>query len=67
MYTAWRCSRLVDDAGESHLAMFILALGSALNVALILVAIPRYGALGAAWVTVVPRPSSARGWSATPT
>jgi O-antigen/teichoic acid export membrane protein len=30
----------------------IMGLGVALNVALNLVAIPRYGALGAAWVTV---------------
>ena len=34
-------------------AVVIMGLGVALNVALNLVAIPLYGALGAAWVTVV--------------
>ena len=37
--------------GEKR-AVLIMAAGVTLNVALNLVAIPRYGALGAAWVTV---------------
>ena len=34
-------------------AVLIMATGVGLNVALNLVAIPQYGALGAAWVTVI--------------
>ena len=53
LYTATVAMLLASSTMREKRAVFIMALGVALNVALNLVAIPRYGALGAAWVTVV--------------
>jgi O-antigen/teichoic acid export membrane protein len=52
LYTATVAMLLASSTMREKRAVFIMALGVALNVALNLVAIPRYGALGAAWVTV---------------
>jgi O-antigen/teichoic acid export membrane protein len=43
---------LASSTMREKRAVFIMGLGVVLNVALNLIAIPRYGALGAAWVTV---------------
>jgi PST family polysaccharide transporter len=52
LYTATVAMLLASSTMREKRAVFIMALGVALNVAFNLVAIPRYGALGAAWVTV---------------
>jgi O-antigen/teichoic acid export membrane protein len=52
LYTATVAMLLASSTMREKRAVFIMAFGVALNVALNLVAIPRYGALGAAWVTV---------------
>jgi PST family polysaccharide transporter len=52
LYTATVAMLLASATMREKRAVFIMAAGVALNVALNLVAIPRYGALGAAWVTV---------------
>jgi O-antigen/teichoic acid export membrane protein len=52
LYTATVGMLLASSTMREQRAVLILALGVAINVALNLVAIPRYGALGAAWVTV---------------
>ena len=52
LYTATVGMLLASSTMREKRAVFIMALGVAINVALNLVAIPRYGALGAAWVTV---------------
>ena len=52
LYIATVAMLLASSTMREKRAVFIMALGVALNVALNLVAIPRYGALGAAWVTV---------------
>ena len=52
LYLATVAMLLASSTMRERRAVFIMALGVALNVALNLVAIPRYGALGAAWVTV---------------
>jgi O-antigen/teichoic acid export membrane protein len=52
LYVATVAMLLASSTMREKRAVFIMALGVALNVALNLVAIPRYGALGAAWVTV---------------
>ena len=52
LYTATVGMLLASSTMREKRAVFILVLGVAINVALNLVAIPRYGALGAAWVTV---------------
>ncbi len=52
LYTATVAMLLASSTMREKRAVFIMALGVTLNVALNLVAIPRYGALGAAWVTV---------------
>ena len=53
LYAATVAMLLASSTMREKRAVVIMALGVALNVALNLVAIPRYGALGAAWVTVV--------------
>lgn len=53
LYIATVAMLLASSTLREKRAVFIMAAGVALNVALNLVAIPRYGALGAAWVTVV--------------
>lgn len=53
LYTATVAMLLASSTMREKRAVLIMALGVALNVALNLVAIPRYGALGAAWVTVI--------------
>lgn len=53
LYTATVAMLLASSTMRERRAVFIMALGVAINVAFNLVAIPRYGALGAAWVTVV--------------
>ena len=53
LYTATVAMLLASSTMREKRAVFIMGFGVALNVALNLVAIPRYGALGAAWVTVV--------------
>jgi len=52
LYIATVAMLLASSTMREKRAVFIMASGVALNVALNLVAIPRYGALGAAWVTV---------------
>ena len=52
LYAATVAMLLASSTMRERGAVFIMALGVALNVAGNLVAIPRYGALGAAWVTV---------------
>jgi PST family polysaccharide transporter len=52
LYIATVAMLLASATMREKRAVFIMAAGVALNVALNLVAIPRYGALGAAWVTV---------------
>lgn len=52
LYTATVATLLASSVMREKRAAFIMALGVALNVACNLVAIPRYGALGAAWTTV---------------
>jgi O-antigen/teichoic acid export membrane protein len=52
LYTATVAMLLASSTMREKRAVFIMALGVALNVTFNLVAIPRYGALGAAWVTV---------------
>lgn len=53
LYIATVAMLLASSTLREKRAVLIMAAGVALNVALNLVAIPRYGALGAAWVTVV--------------
>lgn len=53
LYIATVAMLLASATMREKRAVLIMATGVALNVALNLVAIPRYGALGAAWVTVV--------------
>jgi O-antigen/teichoic acid export membrane protein len=53
LYIATVAMLLASATMREKRAVVIMATGVALNVALNLVAIPRYGALGAAWVTVV--------------
>jgi O-antigen/teichoic acid export membrane protein len=53
LYTATVATLLASSTMREKRAVFITALGVAVNVALNLVAIPRYGVMGAAWVTVV--------------
>jgi O-antigen/teichoic acid export membrane protein len=53
LYIATVATLLASSTLREKRAVLIMATGVALNVALNLVAIPRYGALGAAWVTVV--------------
>jgi O-antigen/teichoic acid export membrane protein len=52
LYTATVAMLLASATMREKRAVLIMATGVALNVALNLVAIPQYGALGAAWVTV---------------
>jgi O-antigen/teichoic acid export membrane protein len=52
LYTATVAMLLASATMREKRAVLIMAAGVALNVALNLAAIPRYGALGAAWVTV---------------
>jgi PST family polysaccharide transporter len=52
LYAATVAMLLASATLREKRAVLIMASGVALNVALNLVAIPRYGALGAAWVTV---------------
>jgi len=52
LYIATVAMLLASSTMREKRAVFIMASGVALNVAINLVAIPRYGALGAAWVTV---------------
>jgi len=52
LYIATVAMLLASSTMREKRAVFIMASGVALNVALNVVAIPRYGALGAAWVTV---------------
>ena len=53
LYAATVAMLLASATMREKRAVLIMATGVALNVALNLVAIPRYGALGAAWVTVI--------------
>ena len=53
LYVATVAMLLASSTMRERRAVVIMGTGVALNVALNLVAIPRYGALGAAWVTVV--------------
>ena len=53
LYIATVATLLASSTLREKRAVLIMAAGVALNVALNLVAIPRYGALGAAWVTVI--------------
>ena len=53
LYVATVATLLASSTLRERRAVLIMAAGVALNVALNLVAIPRYGALGAAWVTVI--------------
>jgi O-antigen/teichoic acid export membrane protein len=52
LYAATVAMLLASSTMRERRAVVIMASGVALNVACNLVAIPRYGALGAAWVTV---------------
>jgi O-antigen/teichoic acid export membrane protein len=52
LYVATVAMFLASSMKREKRAVAILAIGVAMNVALNLAAIPRYGALGAAWVTV---------------
>jgi PST family polysaccharide transporter len=52
LYVATVAMLLASSTMREKRAVFIMGLGVVLNVALNLIAIPRYGALGAAWVTV---------------
>lgn len=52
LYIATVAMLLASSTRREKRAVFIVAFGVAVNVGLNLVAIPRYGALGAAWVTV---------------
>jgi PST family polysaccharide transporter len=52
LYTATVATLLASSTMREKRAVLIVALGVALNVACNLVAIPRYGMVGAAWVTV---------------
>ena len=53
LYIATVAMLLASATMREKRAVLIMATGVALNVALNLLAIPRYGALGAAWVTVI--------------
>lgn len=53
LYIATVAMLLASATMREKRAVLIMATGVTLNVALNLVAIPRYGALGAAWVTVI--------------
>jgi O-antigen/teichoic acid export membrane protein len=53
LYIATVATLLASSTLREKRAVLIMAAGVVLNVALNLVAIPRYGALGAAWVTVI--------------
>jgi O-antigen/teichoic acid export membrane protein len=53
LYTATVAMLLASSTVREKRAVLIMGTGVALNVALNLVAIPQYGALGAAWVTVI--------------
>ncbi|HET6578889.1 MAG TPA: flippase [Gemmatimonadales bacterium] len=53
LYVATVAMLLASSTLRERRAVLIMTLGVALNVVLNLVAIPRYGALGAAWVTVL--------------
>jgi O-antigen/teichoic acid export membrane protein len=53
LYLATVAMFLAASMHRERKAVVIMALGVALNVVLNLAAIPRYGAVGAAWVTVV--------------
>jgi O-antigen/teichoic acid export membrane protein len=53
LYTATVAILLASATMREKRAVLIMGTGVALNVALNLEAIPRYGALGAAWVTVI--------------
>ena len=53
LYLATVAMLLASSTLRERSAVFIMTLGVGLNVALNLVAIPRYGALGAAWSTVI--------------
>jgi O-antigen/teichoic acid export membrane protein len=53
LYIATVAMLLASSTMREKRAVLIMGLGVVLNVALNLVAIPRYGALGAAWVTVI--------------
>jgi O-antigen/teichoic acid export membrane protein len=53
LYTATVAMLLASSTLREKRAVLIMGAGVALNVAFNLVAIPRYGALGAAWVTVI--------------
>ena len=61
LYIATVATLLASSTLREKRAVLIMVAGVALNVALNLVAIPRYGALGAAWVTVVSQTFVA-GW-----
>jgi O-antigen/teichoic acid export membrane protein len=52
LYTATVATLLASSTLREKQAVFIMAVGVAINVLFNLAAIPRYGALGAAWVTV---------------
>lgn len=53
LYTATVAMLLASSTMRERRAVIIIASGVAMNVLMNLVAIPRYGVLGAAWVTVV--------------
>lgn len=53
LYAATVAVFVASSMNREKRAVLIVTIGVALNVALNLAAIPRYGALGAAWVTVV--------------
>lgn len=53
LYVATVAMFVASSMQRERRAVFIMAVGVGLNVALNLLAIPRYGPLGAAWVTVV--------------
>jgi PST family polysaccharide transporter len=53
LYIATVAMLLASSTMREKRAVLVMGSGVALNVALNLVAIPRYGALGAAWVTVI--------------
>jgi O-antigen/teichoic acid export membrane protein len=53
LYIATVATLVASSTLREKRAVLIMAAGVALNLALNLVAIPRYGALGAAWVTVI--------------
>lgn len=53
LYTATVAMLLASSTHRERRAVVVMGIGVALNVGFNLLAIPRYGALGAAWVTVV--------------